>query len=68
MARTLKRKREQKIWFNQEMRDNLNKMFDLLDEALNIMKGNLEVSQRNVSISLGPVYDVEDRIDEFTIF
>lgn len=68
MARTLKRKREQKIWFNQEMRDNLNKMFDSLDEALNIMKGNLEVSQRNVSISLGPVYDVEGRIDEFTIF
>lgn len=68
MARTLKRKREQKIWFNQEMRDNLNKMFDLLDEALNIMKGNLEISQRNVSINLGPVYDVEDRIDEFTIF
>ena len=68
LARTLKRKREQKIWFNQEMRDNLNKMFYLLDEALNIMKGNLEVSQRNVSINLGPVYDVEDRIDEFTIF
>jgi len=68
LARTLKRKREQKVWFNQEMRDNLNKMFDMLDEAYNIMKENLEISQRSVSINLGPVYEVESKINEFRIF
>lgn len=65
LARTLKRKRDQKIWFNQEIRDNMNKMFDLLDEAFAIMKDNLEVSQKYASINLGPVYDVENRINEF---
>lgn len=65
LARTLKRKRDQKIWFNQEIRDNMNKMFDLLDEAFTIMKDNLEISQKYASINLGPVYDVENRINEF---
>lgn len=64
LARTLKRKRDQKIWFNQEIRDNINKMFDLLDEALTIMKDNLETSQMRASINLGPAYDVENRINE----
>jgi len=68
LARTLKRKREQKVWFNQEMRDNMNKMFDLLDEAYNIMKENLEVSQRSASINLGPVYEIESKINEYRLF
>lgn len=65
LARTLKRKRDQKIWFNQNIRDNLNKMFDLVDEAFTIMKDNLEISQKYASINLGPVYDVENRINEY---
>ncbi|MDI3526661.1 MAG: phosphate:Na+ symporter [Tenuifilum sp.] len=65
LARTLKRKREQKVWFNQEIRDNLNKMFDLLDDAYSIMKQNLETSQRNASINLGPVYEIEKQINEY---
>jgi phosphate:Na+ symporter len=65
LSRTLKRKREQKVWFNQEIRDNLNKMFDLLDDAYSIMKQNLETSQRNASINLGPVYEIEKQINEY---
>lgn len=68
LARTLKRKRNMKIWFSQEIRDNMNKMFDLLEEAFGLMKDNLEHSQRTIAINLDPVYDVEKRIDELRNF
>lgn len=61
LARTLRRKREANIWFNQEIRDNINKMFDLVGEALNIMIDNLEQGYNN--INLGPAYEIEDRIN-----
>ncbi|MGE0078368.1 MAG: Na/Pi cotransporter family protein [Bacteroidales bacterium] len=63
LARTMKRKRDSKIWFSQEIRNNMNKMFELLDEAISIMIQNLEAGQKNPNINLGPVYDVEERIN-----
>lgn len=63
IARSLKRKNEQKVWFNQEIRDNINAMFELLDDAYVIMKENLEAAQRNPRIDLNPVYDIEQRIN-----
>ncbi len=52
LARTLRRKRKANIWFNQEIRDNLNYMFDLVDDAFVIMLNNLDVGHAN--INLGP--------------
>ncbi|KAB2869888.1 MAG: Na/Pi cotransporter family protein, partial [Bacteroidales bacterium] len=63
LARTMKRKRDSKIWFSQEIRNNMNRMFELLDEAINIMIQNLEANQKSPSINIGPVYDVEERIN-----
>ncbi len=68
LARTLKRKRNMKIWFSQEIRDNMNKMFDLLEEGFVLMKDNLEHSQRTIAINLDPVYDAEKRINELRNF
>jgi phosphate:Na+ symporter len=65
LARTLKRKRDSKIWFSQEIRNNMNKMFELLDEGLLIMIQNLEAGQKNPSINMGPVFDIEERINNF---
>lgn len=63
LARTFRRKKEANIWFNQEVRDNLNKMFDLVEESLQIMNANLEVGY--TGINLGPAYEIEERINQY---
>ncbi|BDX37555.1 hypothetical protein CYCD_09100 [Tenuifilaceae bacterium CYCD] len=64
LARTMKRKRDSKIWFSQEIRNNMNKMFELLDEALLTMIQNLEQGQKNPNINMGPAYDAEERVNK----
>lgn len=66
LARTMRIKRDSKIWFSQEVRDNMNKMFALLDEALGLMISNINISEKNMRINLGPVYEIEEKIDNFT--
>ncbi|MDX9853903.1 MAG: Na/Pi cotransporter family protein [Tenuifilaceae bacterium] len=63
LARTFRRKKEANIWFNQEVRDNLNKMFDLVEESLQIMNANLEIGY--TGINLGPAYEIEERINQY---
>lgn len=63
LAKTLRRKRKANIWFNQEVRDNLNYMFTLVDDAFVIMLENLEVGYTN--INLGPAYEAEEKINQF---
>jgi phosphate:Na+ symporter len=63
LAKTLRRKRKANIWFNQEIRDNLNHMFDLVDEAYQIMLVNLERGYTDVN--LGPAYEIEEKINQF---
>ncbi len=63
LARTMKRKRDAKIWFSQEIRNNMNKMFDLLDESLLTMIQNLESGQKDPNINMGPVYEIEEKIN-----
>ncbi len=41
MSKTIERKLEGKIWFNQHQRDRLNEMFGLVDEGFKIMIENL---------------------------
>lgn len=66
LARTIKRKRELKVWFNQEIRNNLNQLFDMLDEAFEYMNANLESSEKkHAGINLKPCYDIEEKINSF---
>lgn len=63
LAKTLRRKRKLNIWFNQEVRDNLNHMFKLADDAYQIMLNNLDAGYHN--INLGPAYEAEEQINQF---
>lgn len=42
VAKILKAKKEQSLWFNQELRDKLSSLFDLVEQALYVMVTNLE--------------------------
>lgn len=63
ITKALHRKREQKAWFPQEVRDNLNKMFELVDVALLVMFNNTESKFEDVITK--KAYEVEKEIDEF---
>lgn len=43
LARNIDVKNQQKVWFTQEMRDDLNIMFSLLNEAYELMLNNLKI-------------------------
>ncbi len=45
MSKTIERKIEDKIWFNQHQRDRLLEMFGLVNEALKIMQENLKAER-----------------------
>jgi phosphate:Na+ symporter len=59
----MRRKRKANIWFNQEIRDNLNYMFELVDEAFLVLLHNLE--EDHTKINLGPAYEAEEKINQF---
>jgi phosphate:Na+ symporter len=63
LAKTLRRKRKANIWFNQDIRDNLNHMFTLVDTSFSVMLNNLEEGYAN--INLGPAYEAEEKINQF---
>ena len=42
LARILRTKKERNLWFNQELRDKLGSLFDLVEQALYVMVTNLE--------------------------
>lgn len=42
LAKILKTKKEKNLWFNQELRDRLGGLFDLVEQALYVMITNLE--------------------------
>lgn len=42
LAKILKAKKEKNLWFNQELRDKLGGLFDLVEQALYMMVTNLE--------------------------
>ncbi|MEQ8908338.1 MAG: Na/Pi cotransporter family protein [Vicingaceae bacterium] len=61
MSRTLKRKSEDKIYFIPSQRENLQKMFKLLEEAMHKMHENLD---NETSGDLDGAYDVEKSINK----
>ncbi|MCT4638326.1 MAG: Na/Pi cotransporter family protein [Bacteroidales bacterium] len=63
LAKTLKRKKEAKAWFDQDMRDNLNKMMDLVANALEIMDKNLNLGYEKADIA--DAYKAESEINNY---
>lgn len=50
MTRTVVKKHKNKIWFNQNQRENLNRMLDKVDEALKDLMVNIDAKIENISI------------------
>lgn len=51
MAREIERKNENKYWFNQEQRDNLNQMHKSVEDAIVLMINNLQADYDKVDLS-----------------
>lgn len=62
MSKTIERKVEEKIWFNQQQRDRLREMFDLVDEAFAILNRNLSLPEYN-QIDIAPAIFTEKKIN-----
>jgi len=62
LARILKRKREHKVWFNDNINDGILRMYELLDEALSKM--NTALSSRREAVSLTDSLETENRIND----
>ncbi len=62
IAKALKKKRQAKIWFTQDIRDNINQMLELLDEAFEVMHNNLSKDYSEVTIDKAEAN--EERIDD----
>jgi phosphate:Na+ symporter len=64
MSRTLLRKKNLDVWFEQDMRDNINAMLELLDKALDNMMENLEKGYENI-VDIGNAYECENAINDW---
>lgn len=62
MARNIRSKHEQKIWFDQEQRADIQKMIELLNEAFDIMLSNLR--REEWEVNLEKARSQEERIDQ----
>ena len=63
ISKTMERKIDDKIWFNQHQRDRLEQMFDLVDEAFAEMTKNLEAPHYD-KVSKAKADEIESRINE----
>lgn len=64
ISKNIKRKSENKIWFNQIQRDKMLQLFDLVDEAFIQMIDNLSKDKYD-HISIVPVETIEKQINKF---
>jgi phosphate:Na+ symporter len=68
MCKLIYRKSEQRIWFTPELRQSINDMFSLLDEAFSLMLLNLQNALRSKEIHLDKAYDIEREINSVRNF
>ncbi len=61
IAKALRKKRQAKIWFTQDIRNNINQMLDLLDEAIEVMHDNL--SRDYAQVTIDKAESCEEKID-----
>ena len=62
MSKSIERKIEDKIWFNQHQRDRLKEMFGLVNEALDTMNSNLEEEHYD-NVSKDKAVEIEKKIN-----
>ncbi len=63
IAKTIRRKRKQKIWFTQDIRDNLKVMFVLIEEAMDVMYKNLNREYK--SVDMEKALAIEKKINKY---
>lgn len=63
LNRSFKRKKSQKIWFSPNLRENINRMFELVNSSLTIMVNNLEGHSEKVDIEAARA--IEEQINEY---
>ena len=63
LARTVNRMREKKIIFNQEAMDKLELMFNLVEEALEEMRSNLNMDE--TAVNLNRAIQLEKRVNNY---
>ena len=59
LAKVLRKRKKQKIWFTQDIRNNLNHMFALLEKAFIEMTDNLEKEYKNVTLKYASCFEKE---------
>lgn len=62
-GRAIYRKKQKNIEFTPALRDNVNKMFDLIEKAMEIMIDNLDEDYHNVKVD--SAIDIEYKINRF---
>ncbi len=62
-SKAIERKNDNKLWFNQEQRDNLSAMFNKLDKAFDIMSENIAAPEGTGS--LAKAVEAEREINSF---
>jgi len=66
LAKTLKLKKTNRVWFDEEMRKNINDLFDLTDLALKEMNNNIDSGYSKItSISMATL--VEKKVNQKTV-
>ncbi len=63
LANTLTLKKSNKVWFDEDMRKNLNDLFDLIDVAFAEMNTNIELEYSRIT-SIKKATEIEDKINE----
>src|SRR5690554_8106787 len=63
LARTVNRMREKKITFNQEAMEKLELMFNLVEEALEEMRSNLNMDE--TAVNLNRAIQLEKRVNNY---
>jgi phosphate:Na+ symporter len=63
LAKMIDDKNERKVWFSPKMREDLDKMFNLVNNALQIMNENLHKDYQEVEIL--SALDVEEKINAY---
>ena len=64
ISKTIEKKNEENIWFNQSQREQLTQMFDFIDIAFNVMIENLKTEHYS-DISLEPALEAEQNINRY---
>lgn len=62
MANTIERKREEKIWFNQQQRTRLSDLLDLVNKSFEVMNENLASTQKSPNGKMKAI-EIEDQIN-----